>query len=124
MFVTADFGVVPVIMNSWNSGTNTGTFEILPMWGYFYFQPGTNALTISNLQSEIQAVTTLYAAERVTTFYGPAFDAVGVHVENPTACTTFIDAFAGFGGDNGITIERSFFNYDPSLNQYLSLIHI
>jgi hypothetical protein len=118
MFVTADFGVVPVIMNSWNSGTNTGTFEILPMWGYFYFQPGTNALTISNLQSEIQAVTTLYAAERVTTFYGPAFDAVGVHVENPTACTTFIDAFAGFGGDNGITIERSFFNYDPSLNQY------
>ena len=44
MLKTADFGIVPVTMTKWNSGTNTGTFQIWPNWGFFYFQKAPNAI--------------------------------------------------------------------------------
>ena len=92
MLKTADFGIVPAIMTNWNSGTHTGTFQIWQNWGFYYFPSTVNAISVSNLQSEIQAVTTIYAAERVTVLYGGAFDLTGAHIENPEACTTFVDA--------------------------------
>ena len=75
-------------------------------------------LRLSNLQSEIQAVTTIYAAERVTILRGAAFDWTGGHVENPDACTTFIDDGGTSAGDSGIVVKRTLFNYEISLNYY------
>ncbi len=116
MLKTADFGIVPVTMTSWNSSTNTGTFQIWPNWGFYYFQNNANAISVSDLQSEIHAITTIYAAERVTTLSGGAFDWSGGHLEN-NACTTFIDQ-KGSGGDYGISVRRLFANYEISQNAY------
>jgi len=117
MLKTAHFGVVPFTMTSWNSGTNTGTFAIWPNWGAFYFNQSTDAQAVTDLQNEMQAVTTLYATERVTLFDGPAFHNFGgTWVENPSACTTFVNSTSGFNGDANSLFERNFFNYDPSMN--------
>ncbi len=118
MLKTADFGIIPLIMTNWNSATNTGTFRIWPNWGFYYFQNGTNAVSLTNLQSEIQAVTTIYAAERVTVLNGISFDWTGGHVENSEACQTFVHAAASSNGDSGISVRRVFFNAEISLNQY------
>ncbi len=118
MLKTTDFGIVPLIMTSWNASMSTGTFQIWPNWGFYYFQNSTNAISLTNLQSEIQAVTTIYSAERVTVLSGFAFDLTGAHIENPKACTTFIDDGGTNAGDSGISVRRTYFNGEISLNQY------
>ena len=121
MLKTTDFGIVPLIMTSWNASISTGTFQIWPNWGFYYFQNSTNAISLTNLQSEIQAVTTIYSAERVTVLSGFAFDLTGAHIENPKACTTFIDdggtkqVIAGFrSGVRTLTREISLNQYKPA----------
>ncbi len=110
--LTPNFGIVPLTMTAWNTATNTATFKTWPNWGAYYFQ-FSNALGISALQADIQAATTVYAAERLRTLVGAAFSVVGVHIENPSACTTFVQNGSGFSGDHGISITRARFNYDP-----------
>jgi hypothetical protein len=112
--ITAHFGVIPLQPTAWNSVTHVMSFSIVPSWGNFYFGQA-NAVTASDLQAEIQAATTLYATERVTTFWGEGIYAVGQHVENPSACTTLLHAGHGFNGDAGNTIVKTRFNYDPGL---------
>jgi hypothetical protein len=115
MLATPSFGVVPVQMTNFNAGV--GTFQILRNWGAFHFQQQ-NAITQSDLGTEISALTTIYATERVTVLQGKAFSWIGGHVENPLACTTLLDTYSTFSGDNGVDINRVFFNYDPSLRAY------
>jgi hypothetical protein len=117
MMVTQHFGVVPLVMTKWNSSTNIATFQIRPSWGY-HFYGFNNAVTSSDLQNEIQAVTKLWAAERVTVFQGDGITAIGQHLENPVACTTLMQSGRGFQGDTQSRIIRTRFNYDPGFPNY------
>ena len=115
--VTAHFGIVPLTMTSWNSGTNTGTFEIYPNWAFGNFGTA-DLLTTTDLQNEIAAVTTIYAAERVTTALGLGISMEGIHVENPLACQTLYWAGAGWGGATRSAIKNPYFNSDPAMPNY------
>jgi hypothetical protein len=118
VILTEHFGVVPLIMTEWNSSTHSATFQTLNNWSAYYFQ-GANAATETDFQNEIQEVSIIYAAERLTTFTGSSFDVSAVHLENPSACTTFIHDVSGFNGDHGITLTGVRINYDPSDNQWV-----
>ena len=107
MLKTTDFGIVPLIMTSWNGSTSTGTFQIWPNWGFYYFQNSTNAISLTNLQSEIQAVTTIYSAERVTVLMASAFDWTGGHIENPRPVRPLSMTVARNAGDSGISVRRT-----------------
>jgi hypothetical protein len=118
MMVTAHFGVIPLVPVKWNSGTNVMQFQILTDWGLNFFG-GNNAVSQSDLQSEILAVTKVYAIERVTTYQGEGITAIGQHVENPSACTTLVENGHGFAGDIGMHFTRIRLNADPSFPQYV-----
>jgi len=110
---TDDHGVVPLIMTTFNSETGVGSFQILRTWSSYYFA-GRNALSMSNLEAEIQAVTMIYASETVTTIHGGHVTVNGLHVENPAAPTTLVNANA-----NGpVSIQGLLNDYDPSLSAY------
>lgn len=111
--VTKGFGVIPLLMTNWNGSTNVATFEILPNWGAYYFpypSGGDNALTRSDLQSEIQAQTTIYASQMAVLFEGNAFDARDIHIENNSQCTQLLQDAQGFGGDWGVHFDKLRFN--------------
>lgn len=110
VIVVPHFGPMPLTMTAYNSSTRVATFQTWANWGdyYFFFD---NALSTTDLQTDVQAASTIYAAERVTTFTGNAFDIHAVHVENVSACTTFIHDTSGFNGDRGINGESIRFNY-------------
>ena len=112
MFPTAHMGVIPAMLTAFNSGTNTATFQIFQNWADANYL-ATNIHTATDLDNEIAAVATAYATERVTIFYGAAYDVTGIWMENPNACTTFLDSYSGFGGDFKTYIKTTFFNYDP-----------
>lgn len=117
MLKTANFGVVPLELTAWNSGTSVATFRAHFVWSAYYFQTGFNAKADTDLEAEIQAVTTLFATERVTAFSGPSFHvAGGPWMENASACTTFVKSTAnGSNGNRGSLIETVSFNYDPAM---------
>lgn len=114
---TAHFGLIPLTLTSYNSGTGAATFQLWFPWtvaNYGY----NNLTTVTDISNEIQAVTTLYAVERVTTFYGTGIHAIGAHIENPLGCTTFIDSYTGFGGATWDEADNAFFNFDPGMTPY------
>jgi hypothetical protein len=115
--VTAHFGVIPLVPIKWNAGTNVMQFQILTSWGLHFFGGG-NAIGQSDLQNEIQAVTKVYAAERVTVYQGEGITAIGQHIENPTACTTLVENGHGFAGDVGMYLRRIRLNADPGMSAY------
>ena len=86
--VTAHFGVIPIVMTNWNSGTNVATFQTLAAWSFSNYQNNVNLITATDLQAEIQAVSTLYAAERVTIANGGGVHLINTFIENSDACTT------------------------------------
>jgi pectate lyase-like protein len=117
IIVTPNFGPVPLTMTAYNTSTGVGTFLTWPNWGAYYFQ-FTSATSTTALQTDIEAATTIYAAERVRVLTGAAFQLTGMpHIENPAACTTFVQNGAGFSEDHGIVITHARFNYDPGLTQ-------
>jgi hypothetical protein len=95
---TARFGVVPLVLTNYNAGTLVATLKLAPGW-VLSFSSGVLTVAGTDIQAEIQAVTTLYAAEKVTVFSGNGINARGVHIENPGVVTTLAECAAGFGGD-------------------------
>jgi hypothetical protein len=88
--LTPDFGVVPMTLTAWNSGTNQATFQLYEPWVFGQF----GAIDLSNtthLSAEIQAVTTIYTTERVYTARGAGIALNGVTTENASSCATVID---------------------------------
>jgi hypothetical protein len=102
---TTGYGVVPLHLVSFNSGTGVATFKLWSYWRFASFGYAFNVTSNSDLQTEVQAATTLYACEWTTIFSGGEFAVRGIHVENPSAMTTLISASKG-------TIENCYFNYD------------
>ena len=116
MIVTPDFGVIPLSLSSWNSSTRVATFGLYFPWvranygnsgGWVGGSPG--------VQYEVQAATTLYAAERDIVAQGMGIDLYGTHIENPNTCTALFVANAAWGGQTSNAIIDPYFNYDPSL---------
>jgi hypothetical protein len=111
---TIGFGLIPMTLSDWNSRTGVATFELWQPWVEMPWKT-TNIRVTTDIERELQSATALYAVERVTEFYGRAINSYGVHIENPQACTTFVDSFSGFGGANQSVMEGTFFNYDIGL---------
>lgn len=115
---TADYGVIPLTMTAYNVGTGVATFQITSLWSNAYFPAGNNALSTTTLQTEIAAVTTLYAAEMVTLFNGSNIHVWGGHVENPSAATTLITTSQIFGSTNTSLVQDMYFDAQPTLNSW------
>jgi len=99
---TAHFGPVPLIMTAL-SGSNVGTFQILTMWRYW---TRVNVAS-TDIEAELQAVTTLFACETCTVWSGPA-KCYGAFVENPQAPTCILKAGGWQNWDSilsGLTIQ-------------------
>ena len=109
MIVTAHFGVVPLTMTAWNANTNVGTFEIWPPWDFANYGVA-DLTTTTDIQTEVAAVTTIYAAERVTVAWGMGIVLDGVHIENPEACQTLYHEAAGFLGATSSEVRNVYFN--------------
>jgi hypothetical protein len=109
------YGLVPLTLVSYNRGTNVATFQFWPQWNIYYYH-FTDATTVSDISTEVAAVTQFYGTERGTTFTGGALDISDIHVEN-AACTTFLFNNSS-GGDSGSRVRRIFFNVNPSLDNY------
>lgn len=123
--LTSHFGLIPMTMTAWNSGTQVGTFKLSYAWAMENY--GGTIGASAALQTDIQAVTTLYAAERVVVAKGNGISMDGVHIENPSACQSVLITTAGFSGDVSGEVKNPFFNSDPSqpvgtANQYCQAV--
>jgi Pectate lyase superfamily protein len=115
MIATAHFGIVPLTMTNWNSGTGVGTFQIWTPWVFANYST-MDLTTGTDIQAEVAAVTTLYATERVVVAQGMGISLDGVHIENPSACTSLFIEQAGWGGATSNEVRNPYLNYDPSLS--------
>jgi hypothetical protein len=117
--VTAHFGVVPLRCTNWNGGTITATLQTTVAWTTANF--GRIALHNSgnsDLTAELQAVTSIYAAERLTIANGMGISLEGTHIENATGCTTLYDMSGFTFGMTAASVKNVLFNYDPALTVY------
>jgi hypothetical protein len=110
------FGLIPLTITGYNAGTNVISLTTRSGWSLFYGQ-GTNLKTGSNLETRIQAATTLGVGERLTTFTGVSINQSGtIHLENASGFTRFLDMSAGFdGGSQVCSFENIHANYDVAL---------
>ena len=111
--VTAHFGVLPLTMTAWNSGTNVGTFQILPAWLWANFGVNIDLTMATDIQAEVAAATTIYAAERVTVISGPGVNMDSTHLENPEACSTLFDTTEGIAGAFFSEAKNIYIDYNP-----------
>jgi Pectate lyase superfamily protein len=114
MIATHHFGVIPLVLTSWNSSTDAATFGFWLPWLRANYGNSPN-FPYSGIQTDIQAATTIYAAERVAVAKGMGIKLDGVHVENPTACSAILIMANKWGGQISNEIVNPYFNYDPSL---------
>jgi hypothetical protein len=83
------FGLIPLTITGYNAGTNVISLATRSGWSLFYGQ-GTNLKTGSNLETRIQAATTLGVGERLTTFTGVSINQSGtIHLENASGYHPF-----------------------------------
>jgi hypothetical protein len=117
--LTQHFGVIPLTLNSWNAGTNTGTFETTPAWTTANFgRIDLHNTGLTDIGTEIAAVTTIFATERVTIANGFGISLEGVHVKNPNACQTLYYLTNVWLGAASASIKNVYFNSDPGLTVY------
>ena len=111
---TAHFGVVPLQLTSFNASTGAATFKTLDQW---------NAVNdnrfFGGLDADVNALTTIYAAEMVTVFDGAGITATNIHIENSSGvsgivATRLINSWYGYGGPRTNTLTDIINNYDPS----------
>jgi hypothetical protein len=108
---TPGFGVVPLVFESFNAGTSTATFALQKMWRAWTFGATVDVTAVTDLQAELQAATTLYAAEWVRTFSGVGFKVHGAHIENPDVVTCVVSHDTGTLGDRANVFDGLFFNW-------------
>jgi hypothetical protein len=120
MILTPHYGLIPFSMVSWNSGTNAITLKALDIWENTNY--GANSYWYNNnIYNELNASTTLYAAERLRVVQGVGVELDGTHVENDQACTTFFDITSTWSGQVSSEIRNPFFDYVTSVPQDTSL---
>lgn len=112
MLVTPHFGAVPLVLYAWNSTTHAATFGFYQPWLLANYGRST-VFTI--IQNDVQAATSLYAAERDIITQGVGITMDGTHIEDPGVCTTVFDPTTVWGGQVSNEIKNVFFDYDPTL---------
>lgn len=115
---TPHFGPVPLLLTALtvSAGVYTGTFQTLLPWTSQNFYSTTIGNT--NFQTDVQAVTVLYAVEQSTQFWGGNISADGIHIESGNDPTQIFNTyqFFGAGGANSV-IRNVYLNYDPAMPQ-------
>ena len=120
--LTPHYGLIPFTETSWNSSTNVMVLNALPSWEATSYGPHCTAWCgNNNLFSELNAATTLYAAERVYTAYGQGIQINGSHIENASACTALFVGNDVWGGQVSNSITDTFFDYNATLPQDATL---
>lgn len=107
------FGLIPLTITNYNAGTNTLSLETWRPWSKFYGQ-ATNLVSGGNLQTRLQAATTIGLGERLTTFKGSGINQAGtIHLENGAGYTRFFEGLSTFdGGTTFSSFENIHANYD------------
>jgi Pectate lyase superfamily protein len=118
--LTAHYGLIPFTLNSWNSGTHVIVLQALGTWENTNYGPNSFEFT-NNLYTELNAATTLYAAEQVFASYGEGIQMNGSLIENPAACTSLFTGTDVWGGQTSNSLQDLFFDYDASLPNNASL---
>jgi hypothetical protein len=118
--LTEHFGLVPLQVADYNSGTGVGTFRFYQPWLASHFNMSGDIDADTDLEAEIQAATTLYAAEQVVTFRGCAVHMTGVHLENQGSVTLLYDHQVGFAGGVQSKIDSLHCNYNVDHGQLYS----
>jgi hypothetical protein len=120
--LTPHYGLIPFTLTSWNSGTDVAVFNALPSWEATSYGPNCTAWCgNNNLFVELNAATTLYAAEQVYTAYGQGVQINGSHIENDSACTALFVGSDVWGGQVSNSITDTFFDYNATLPQNATL---
>jgi hypothetical protein len=96
--VLPGFGIVPLVLTAFNTGTHVATYKIWPGWVWMYYGADI-ALSATNFQTQLQAATTLGAVERCIYFEGPGH-LINCHYENNASCTALWDTQFTIPGDN------------------------
>lgn len=113
---TVRYGIIPLELENWNTGTNVITLKFKPEWKTAVPGMDSDLDASSALEDDIQALTVLLVASLATPFFGQGIKARGFHIENPGTVTCLINSEASFNGDSIVTVEHGLFNYDPSLS--------
>ena len=132
--VVSDLGIVPLVLDSFNTSTNVATFHTYDLWSAFFFpegKTGIDTLATTPLQAAIQSATTVYASERAFLTIGTniEFDKVFTENSSDNVCGTAILTTSGFAGgslvhmhdgnispDYSNTFAGPKFTSDPTLN--------
>lgn len=114
--LTPHFGLIPFQMTGWNADTSTISLKALDSWETSNYG-GNSYWSNNDIYSELDAVTTLYAAERLRVIKGVGVELDGTHIENDQACTTLLETAAVFAGQASTVIRNPFFDYNVSLPQ-------
>lgn len=118
---TTQFGVVPMLLTSFTPSTHSATFLLWPKWVANAFptvsSPFVNLASQTGLQTQLQAATTIYGAERVVTVFGSGTKIDNVHVENYNV-STLIEAYSDYGTAGGSSISNTRYNFDPALSVF------
>lgn len=109
---TTHNGLVPMTMTAWNSATNTATFQIVDVWVRNYYGGNLSSLAATGVQADLQAQTTIYAAERVTLLSGNAIHSQNLYAENYGGPTTLVSSATS---GTPVTVDGTYWDYDPSL---------
>jgi hypothetical protein len=96
--VLPGFGIVPLRLVSFNTSTNVATYWLWEGWVWAYYGQDV-ALSSTNFQTQLQAVTTLYACERGIYFEGPGH-LIHCHYENNACCMALWDTEFAQPGDS------------------------
>jgi len=104
---TERWGIIPLELVSWDTGSNTITLRIDPVWQAATL--GINHNPSASFETDIAAVTKLYANEWLRMFIGPA-KVKGVHIENANAAHTLLWVELFFANSNTASLEDIFYN--------------
>lgn len=109
VFNTPHYGVVPCILVNYSAGV--ATFALYPEWLASQYAT-TNILTGTTIQTDLQAATQVYAAERLRIFNQGIFTITNLWVEeDPTGSVTLVE---GQGGGEAVKISGLYYNNDPT----------
>jgi hypothetical protein len=104
---TARWGVIPLTLVNWDTGTNIITLAIDTIWQTHTY--GLNYIASASFSADVAAVTKLYANEYARTFIGPA-KVRDIHIENANACQTFLTLTQQFSASNTAVMEDIYLN--------------
>jgi hypothetical protein len=109
--ITSDHGAVPLQLISIDS-SGSAVLAVWNAWLYQNYGNNANGGIGAALLSSIAAVPSVYASERVVVAKGFGLTLEGVHVENPSACSTLLELSSSWGGQVTNELRDIYFNTD------------